>query len=102
MALPTPPQAIFFGCDDMAAGGYKYLKQHGFKVPEDMGIMGFDNTAVAEVLDLTTMDQSIELKCQIVVSYLLGRLGYIDRNTYSDVRNEMSITPKLIIRTSLK
>jgi LacI family transcriptional regulator len=102
MHLPTPPEAIFYGCDDMAAGGFRYLRQHGFRIPRDIGIMGFDNTSIAEVIDLTTMDQSIELKCQIAVSHLLGRLGYADPSAYGTAREEMSITPKLITRTSLR
>ena len=31
------------------------LRRLGFSIPEDLGIMGFDNTEVAHLLDLTTL-----------------------------------------------
>jgi len=99
MNLSLKPDAIFFGCDEMAAGGLKYLMEHGYKVPDDIGIMGFDNLKIANLMNLTTMDQSIEEKCSIATKYLMERLSNIPLS-YS--RDEVSITPKLIERSSLK
>lgn len=95
----SKPDAIFYGCDEMAAGGLKYLTEKGYKVPDDIGIMGFDNLKIADLMNLTTMDQSIEEKCSIATKYLLERLSNLPLS-YS--RDEVSITPKLIERSSLK
>ena len=102
MKLEKPPEAIFFGCDDMAAGGYRYLMEHNYAIPADVGIMGFDNMPIATLLALTTMDQSIELKCQIAVNNLLNRLNPSKQEFLFDIKDEMSITPKIIVRKTLK
>jgi DNA-binding LacI/PurR family transcriptional regulator len=61
--------------------------------------MGFDNLKIADLMNLTTMDQSIEEKCSIATKYLLERLS---NKPLSYSRDEVSITPKLIERSSLK
>ncbi|OKL43783.1 LacI family DNA-binding transcriptional regulator [Pseudovibrio exalbescens] len=59
MALDTPPTAIFFANDEMAAGAIKLLRRMGYAIPEDISLVGFDNTFWCEVSDpgLTTVDQ---------------------------------------------
>jgi len=99
MSGEAKPDAIFYGCDEMAAGGLKYLHENNYKVPEDIGIMGFDNLKIANLMNLTTMDQSIEEKCSIATKYLMERLS---NQPLSYSRDEVSITPKLIERASLK
>lgn len=37
------PTAIFAANDAMAIGCMQYLKEHGFKIPKDMAVAGFDN-----------------------------------------------------------
>lgn len=102
MNLKKPPEAIFFGCDDMAAGGYRYLMENNYSIPKDIGIMGFDNMPIASLLALTTLDQSIELKCQIAVNYLLSRINPTKHEFLFDMKDEVSITPKIIVRKTLK
>jgi LacI family transcriptional regulator len=102
MEQTNPPEAIFFGCDDMAAGGYRYLMEHNYSIPNDIGIMGFDNMPIASLLALTTLDQSIELKCQIAVNHLLNRLNPTKHEFLFDMKDEVSITPKIVIRKTLK
>lgn len=101
MNLNNPPEAIFYGCDDMAAGGYRYLMENNYSIPNDVGIMGFDNMHISSILAITTLDQSIELKCQIAVNYLLNRLNPKHEFLF-DMSDEVSITPKIIVRETLK
>ena len=53
--------AIFYSNDLMALGGMKVLVRKGYKIPEDIGIMGFDNIQMAEFIEpeLTTIAQPI-------------------------------------------
>ena len=47
---PTPT-AVFAGNDEMAIGAIRALKAAGFKVPEDVSVIGFDDQDFAEVYD---------------------------------------------------
>ncbi len=51
--------SIFCGNDMIAIGAIKGLKECGLKVPEDIGILGFDNIYIASVVtpNLTTVSQ---------------------------------------------
>jgi DNA-binding LacI/PurR family transcriptional regulator len=64
MAVQPPPTAIFALNDRMALGAIRYLSAHGWRVPEDISVVGFDDIPfddipIAEVFDpsLTTVRQ---------------------------------------------
>ncbi len=56
------PTAIFACNDLLAAGIIQEAKELGFQIPEDLSVVGFDNTSIATVIDppLTTVAQPIE------------------------------------------
>lgn len=58
--LPKPPDAIFAVNDYVALGALKELKQNGIKVPNEIGLAGFCNEPISEVIEpsLTSMGQS--------------------------------------------
>jgi DNA-binding LacI/PurR family transcriptional regulator len=43
--------AIFCMNDEMAAGAIQCLSKHGYQIPKDFSVVGFDNSAVATLLD---------------------------------------------------
>ncbi|GAA0069055.1 LacI family transcriptional regulator [Clostridium sardiniense] len=53
--------AIFYSSDVMAIGGIKYLLRNGYKIPEDISILGFDNIDICNFIEpeLTTVAQPI-------------------------------------------
>ena len=57
-----PPSAIFCTTDEMAIGCLHAVKTSGLRVPEDVSVMGFDDTRYAAVSDppLTTIRQPAE------------------------------------------
>jgi len=59
MARPKPPDAIFASNDMTAAGTLNTIKALGFKVPDDVSIVGFTDGLVSSVTDplLTTVSQ---------------------------------------------
>jgi LacI family transcriptional regulator len=93
------PDGIFYACDSMAYGGYRYFLEQEIRIPADLGIVGFDDLEFSSVLGLTTMKQYIQNKVKIAVSYLLDRLS---GNIETPSNEEISITPKLVIRSSTK
>ncbi|ELY3774259.1 DNA-binding transcriptional regulator CytR [Cronobacter dublinensis] len=59
LSLPQPPTAIFCHSDVMALGAMSMAKRRGYRIPDDISIIGFDNIALAEFCDppLTTVAQ---------------------------------------------
>lgn len=54
-----PIASCYFADNDLiAAGAMKAFKEAGYKIPQDVAIIGFDNTSVCELLDppLTTIN----------------------------------------------
>lgn len=91
------PEAIFYASDSMAFGGYKYFREHGIRVPEEVSLVGFDDLPMSAVIGLTTMKQFIETKIDMAVSYLLDKLA--GKNPPVP-QKEYSITPELVVRSS--
>jgi DNA-binding LacI/PurR family transcriptional regulator len=59
MQLKKMPTALVAHSDELAAGAMNEAFTHGFKVPEDISIIGTDNKPLAEMLrpGLTTVEQ---------------------------------------------
>jgi LacI family transcriptional regulator len=59
--LPTRPTAVFVATDECAAGVVEAARVRGLHIPEDLSIVGFDDTAVARLLSppLTTVRQPL-------------------------------------------
>ncbi|RME61867.1 MAG: LacI family DNA-binding transcriptional regulator [Alphaproteobacteria bacterium] len=55
------PTAIFASNDDMAAAVYAVAHRHGLDIPQDLSVVGFDDTLIATTLwpPLTTVRQPI-------------------------------------------
>ena len=51
MAQHNPPDAIFSMNDGMARGVYKALKELELSVPEDVSVIGFDNTVEGQMME---------------------------------------------------
>jgi LacI family transcriptional regulator len=59
--LPQPPTAVFAGSDETAAGVIEAARARGLRIPEDLSIVGFDDTEVARLASppLTTVRQPL-------------------------------------------
>lgn len=47
LALPDPPTAIFAGSDPSAMGVLEAARRARLRVPEDLSVVGFDDTQIA-------------------------------------------------------
>lgn len=61
LSRSNPPTAVFVSNDTMAIGTYKAVKELGLRIPEDISIIGFDNSFFASYLNppLTTIEISL-------------------------------------------
>ena len=59
--LPEPPTAIFAGNDESAVGIVEAARLRGLRVPEDLSMVGYDDTDVARMASppLTTVRQPL-------------------------------------------
>lgn len=94
-----PPTAIF-ACNDMLAiGAIQAIKELGLLIPEDISVVGFDDSIMSTVVDppLTTIRQPVKSMGENVISL-------IDREIRQGVteKSKLILTPKLIQRSSTK
>ncbi len=72
-----PPDAIFVASDLMARGAMSVLRGAGLRVPEDIAIVGFDDSPVATSVDppLTTVRQPMFTQGRTMADILLELLS---------------------------
>jgi LacI family transcriptional regulator len=70
------PEAIFATNDPTAIGAMKVLKKHGYKIPQDIGVVGFSNTQMAEIVEpaLTSVGQPTMEMGRIAAELLLEQI----------------------------
>jgi DNA-binding LacI/PurR family transcriptional regulator len=78
--LRDPPTAIFAHHDVLASGVLKAARERRLRVPDDLAIVGFDDSEIAEPLGLTTIRQPLEESGAIAVQTLLAQLDDPDRS----------------------
>lgn len=97
MNKPNPPDAIMTSTDIMAVGAIKYLNGAGYKIPRDVSVIGFDNIALATIVEpnLTTISQPTRKIGEEAAKILLAKI-----NGDEDVKDQLMFEPELIIRES--
>jgi LacI family transcriptional regulator len=73
------PEAVFAGSDAIALGCIDALVARGLHVPNDISVVGFDNTLLARTSRLATVQQPLEQlgrqAAEILVSQIESRHG---------------------------
>jgi LacI family transcriptional regulator len=77
LSLPTPPTAVFSANNLMALGALHALRELGLRCPEDVALVGFDDTAWADILSppLTVVAQPVKQLGQTVAELLHRLMG---------------------------
>ncbi|WP_051467902.1 LacI family DNA-binding transcriptional regulator [Actinomadura oligospora] len=89
--------AICCGNDIMALGAIRAVRQRGLRVPEDVSVVGFDDSPLTAYLDppLTTIRQSVREMALAAVSTVLEEVG-----GGRPPRTELLYRPELVVRRS--
>ncbi|HLK02253.1 MAG TPA: LacI family DNA-binding transcriptional regulator [Streptosporangiaceae bacterium] len=95
--LPEPPTAIFAFNDGMAIGAIQAATARGLRVPQDISVVGFDDTVEAAVTGpaLTTVRQPLAELGRTAVSILLRQL---ENRRLEPLRVELET--RLVVRDS--
>jgi DNA-binding LacI/PurR family transcriptional regulator len=77
LALPNKPTAVFARNDFTAVGAMSAAKEAGLSIPQDIAIVGFDDTPLAlhTTPSLTTVRQPMKVQGQIAAEMLLRRIS---------------------------
>jgi LacI family transcriptional regulator len=91
------PTAFVCSSDQAASRLIQHLVNKGYKVPEDVSVVGFDNTYHALEYDLTTMQVDLDKMAKTSVKIITNKIKQPDR-TYGRVL----INASIIVRNSVK
>ncbi len=90
--------AIFCFCDYLAMGAMRAIHEAGWRIPEDIAVVGYDDVEVASILEppLTTVStpkyQLGEKAVEILLDHLLGKKH--------KTLQQVVVKPKLMVRKS--
>jgi LacI family transcriptional regulator len=98
LARTPRPTAIFACNDEMAAGVYKAAYRLGLRIPEDLSVVGFDDSPLASRIwpSLTTVRLPIRDMGRLAASKLLPARGKDE----ADAGGASLVVPHLIVRDS--
>lgn len=94
------PTCVFCENDDMAVGAINACKELGFRVPEDVSFIGYDDMAYAKYLvpGLTTVRKPTDVIIKMGMEELMALL---DHNTADKPVQKKVISPEIIVRNSV-
>ncbi|MFD5570942.1 LacI family DNA-binding transcriptional regulator [Streptomyces cadmiisoli] len=96
LSRPEPPSAVVAATDTLAVGALHALRDSGLRAGHDVAVTGFDDTAAATALGLSSVRQPIEEVGRLIMAALLGvTTGRADVEPFHRV-----LEPELVVRTS--
>ncbi|MBQ6929111.1 MAG: LacI family DNA-binding transcriptional regulator [Oscillospiraceae bacterium] len=95
-ASGIPYTGLIFSHDEMAARAIGSLQFHGYRVPEDFGVIGYDNTAFG--LCCQPLLTSIDTQGGTIARVIANLVN--DIFNQKEVGNSVTIKSKLVIRRS--
>ncbi|KAE8763032.1 LacI family DNA-binding transcriptional regulator [Georgenia thermotolerans] len=97
MLLDAGCTAVICGSDLMALGVVRAARSRGLRVPEDLSVVGYDDSALIAFTDppLTTIRQPVGAMCQAAVTTLVAEIG-----GEAVPRSDLLFVPELIVRGS--
>ena len=97
LEMAKPPRAVLVGNNLMTLGALQAAHKRGVRIPEDIGIVGFDDMPWASSLrpPLTVIAQPVEELGRIAARLLLDRLNDSQLPVKQVIR-----PPRLIVRAS--
>lgn len=95
LSRPNRPTAIFAGADVAAMGVLTAIAEAGLSVPDDVSVVGYDNTSFAAIgpIGLTSVDQAGRQIGADAARLLLQRVADRERSSAF-----VSTSPRLVVR----
>jgi LacI family transcriptional regulator len=87
---------VFAANDIMALEFLKAAQKRGIRIPEDISLIGFDDTYLAKIMGISSIHQPIEEMVKTTIEMLLNRI----ENEVSSEKINIQLAPTLIERNS--
>lgn len=102
MSLKNKPEVIFAANDMMALGCYDAASKKGMSIPDDIGVVGFDDIFVSQYLSppLTTVSAQIEDEGKRATELLIDKIK--SKSMTGSHSKKIKIATELVIRNSTK
>ncbi|MCA1032546.1 LacI family transcriptional regulator [Bacillus timonensis] len=99
LKLSNPPTAIFAAGDNLAIGAIEAIRKHGFEVPRDFSIVGFDDIELSQYVNppLTTIKQDTEMLGKKASELLIKQIN----DSHKKI-NRVTIPVSLVVRESCR
>ncbi|HEY0813563.1 MAG TPA: substrate-binding domain-containing protein [Pseudonocardia sp.] len=97
LALPEPPTAVFAACDETAAGVVEAARLRGLRIPQDLSVVGFDDTQLARYFapPMTTVRQPLREMGSVALRTALRMVAGEKLDSY-----HVELATELIVRHS--
>lgn len=89
--------AIFAASDDMALGAIEALDDLGISIPEEVSVIGYDDTVTARLKGFSSVKANINIMSKLLVDNLIALV-----ENQNNVINRHIVKSKLEIRNSVK
>jgi DNA-binding LacI/PurR family transcriptional regulator len=91
LALPEPPTAVFCYNDMSALGGLRAIHAHGWRVPQDISVVGFDDLFIASYTSptLTTISQPMRQMGRMAMETLIRLFSGMNSETNIKVQGQL-------------
>jgi DNA-binding LacI/PurR family transcriptional regulator len=98
----TEMDSIFVANDQMALSVIQIVRQRGFGIPEDVGIVGFDNIPESAYFwpPLTTVQQDQYSVAKLAVQEIIKRIESSWGELESNIPRAIIVPPTLVVRQS--
>jgi DNA-binding LacI/PurR family transcriptional regulator len=95
LASKPMPTAIVCANDIMALGVRSYLESVGLQIGVDVAVTGYDDTPVAELLGLTSVQQPVSVVAVRVIDLLMAEI-----QGTALAKKQIMLEPSLVVRAS--
>lgn len=75
LELERPPTAVLCYSDDIAVSALRAAQLRGIRVPEDVSLIGIDGNPLAELFEITTVDQHVTQQARLAGEMALRLLS---------------------------
>lgn len=98
LELKNPPDAVFCSNDIIALGALQYARDNNIKVPEQLGLIGFDDISYASLpqIGLSTVSQPREKLGEQAFNALMNEIEVFPNHS----RQRLLVEPELIVRST--